>query len=73
MHYEVELGLVMGKKLRDLDEHDEEGAMGAISSKFMWDMKAGLWSTYTASYSSRFRHVDSNKTMLYQTTSLQST
>lgn len=33
MHYEVELGLVMGKRLRDLDVDDEEGALGAISSE----------------------------------------
>ena len=33
MHFEVELGLVMGKRLRDLDEADEKGAMSAISSK----------------------------------------
>ena len=33
MHFEVELGLVMGKGLRDLDEADEKGAMSAISSK----------------------------------------
>ncbi|KAJ4345540.1 uncharacterized protein N0V89_011673 [Didymosphaeria variabile] len=30
MHYEVELGLVMGKTLRDLDPEDTKGAMDAI-------------------------------------------
>jgi len=37
MHFEVELGLVMGKGLRDLDAADEQGAMSAISSKLkLW-------------------------------------
>jgi len=45
MHYEVELGLVMGKNLRDLDEQDEKGAMGAISSKFMWKLNKDCLST----------------------------
>ena len=31
VHYEVELGLVIGKTVRDLREDDEEGALGAIS------------------------------------------
>lgn len=31
MHYEVELGLVIGKQIRDLREDDEKGAMDAIS------------------------------------------
>ena len=30
MHYEVELALVMGRQVRDLDERDESGALGAI-------------------------------------------
>lgn len=32
LHYEVELGLVMGKTLRDLDPQDEEKALDAIHS-----------------------------------------
>lgn len=32
LHYEVELGLVMGKTLRDLDPSDEETALDAIHS-----------------------------------------
>lgn len=32
LHYEVELALIMGKEVRDLDEGDEEGALGAIES-----------------------------------------
>lgn len=32
-HYEVELGLVMGKSVRDLDANDEKGWLGAIESK----------------------------------------
>lgn len=30
LHYEVELGLIMGKRLRDLPESDEKGALDAI-------------------------------------------
>lgn len=30
LHYEVELALVMGKEVRDLDERDEQGALDAI-------------------------------------------
>ncbi|KAI9927788.1 hypothetical protein ASPWEDRAFT_41901 [Aspergillus wentii DTO 134E9] len=32
LHYEVELGLVMGKTLRDLDPNDSKGALDAIRS-----------------------------------------
>lgn len=32
LHYEVELGLVMGKSVRDLDPEDNKGAMDAIKS-----------------------------------------
>ncbi|KAF3915963.1 hypothetical protein AA313_de0207154 [Arthrobotrys entomopaga] len=31
LHYEVELGLVMGKQLRDFDENDSKGALDAIA------------------------------------------
>ncbi|KAF3935783.1 hypothetical protein ABW20_dc0108460 [Dactylellina cionopaga] len=31
LHYEVELGLVMGKKLKDLDENDTQGAIDSIA------------------------------------------
>lgn len=30
LHYEVELALIMGKSLRDLDEKDEKGALDAV-------------------------------------------
>lgn len=33
MHYEVELGLIMGKTLRDLHPEDTKGAMDAIRGK----------------------------------------
>lgn len=33
LHYEVELALVMGRTVRDLDPNDEKGAMDAIRSK----------------------------------------
>lgn len=34
MHYEVELGLVIGKTLKDLDPEDHQGALDSISSSF---------------------------------------
>jgi 2-keto-4-pentenoate hydratase/2-oxohepta-3-ene-1,7-dioic acid hydratase in catechol pathway len=34
MHYEVELGLIMGKTVRDLDPEDTKGAMDAIEGMF---------------------------------------
>lgn len=34
MHYEVELGLIMGKTVRDLDPEDTKGAMDAIEGAF---------------------------------------
>jgi len=30
LHYEVELALIMGKEVRDLDANDEKGALDAI-------------------------------------------
>jgi acylpyruvate hydrolase len=33
MHYEVELGLIMGKTVRDLDPEDTKGAMDAIEGR----------------------------------------
>jgi acylpyruvate hydrolase len=30
LHYEVELALIIGKELRDLDEEDEAQAMDAV-------------------------------------------
>ena len=33
MHYEVELGLVMGSRLRDLDPKDEKAAMDSIAGE----------------------------------------
>ena len=40
LHYEVELGLVIGKTVRDLDPNDEKGALDAIQSKY--SMQSGL-------------------------------
>lgn len=37
LHYEVELGLVMGKSVRDLDPTDDKGALDAIRSAFLLD------------------------------------
>lgn len=33
LHYEIELGVVVGKKLKDLDAADEKGAFDAIESE----------------------------------------
>lgn len=33
LHYEVELGLVIGKTVRDLDPNDEKAALDAIQSE----------------------------------------
>lgn len=30
LHYEVELGLIMGKRVKDLQESDEKGALDAV-------------------------------------------
>ena len=32
LHYEVELALVMGKRVKDLEASDEKGALGSIES-----------------------------------------
>lgn len=33
LHYEVELALIMGREVKDLDEKDEKGAIDAIDCK----------------------------------------
>jgi len=38
LHYEVELALIIGKQVRDLDAADEKGALDAIQSAF-WSPK----------------------------------
>ena len=35
VHYEVELGLVMGKTVRDLDAGDAKGAVGAVGGMYL--------------------------------------
>lgn len=32
LHYEVELALIMGKRVKDLEPEDEKGALDAIES-----------------------------------------
>lgn len=34
MHYEVELALIIGKQVRDLDANDEKGVLDAIDGGF---------------------------------------
>lgn len=34
LHFEVELALIMGKRVKDLDTADEKGALEAIDSTF---------------------------------------
>ena len=36
LHYEVELGVIIGKDVRDLDANDEKGAMDAIDGVYSW-------------------------------------
>lgn len=38
VHYEVELGLIMGKTVRDLDPEDTKGAMDAIEGTYSFSM-----------------------------------
>lgn len=33
LHYEIELALIMGKRVTDLDASDEKGALDAVDSK----------------------------------------
>lgn len=40
MHYEVELAVVIGKTLKDLDPEDEQGALDAIDSAFIFPAAA---------------------------------
>lgn len=35
LHYEVELALVIGREVRDLEEEDEEGAIGVIEGVYV--------------------------------------
>jgi acylpyruvate hydrolase len=35
LHYEVELALIIGKQVKDLEAEDEKGAFDAIESKFL--------------------------------------
>lgn len=39
MHYEVELAVVIGKTLKDLDPEDEQGALDAIDSAFIYQLQ----------------------------------
>jgi len=34
LHYEVELALIIGKRVKDLEPDDEKGALDAIESMF---------------------------------------
>jgi acylpyruvate hydrolase len=34
VHFEIELAVVMGKRLKDLEASDEKGALDAIGGKF---------------------------------------
>lgn len=36
LHYEVELALILGKRVRDLNVHDEQAALDAIESEPMY-------------------------------------
>lgn len=52
MHYEVELGLIMGKQVRDLDPEDTKGALDAIDGAYFilysfFLIEGGRFYTYT--------------------------
>ena len=51
LHYEVELALIMGKEVKDLDAADEKGAMDAIESMFILSM--ALIHCYLSDYNSQ--------------------
>lgn len=48
LHYEVELAVIMGKEVRDLNEGDEKGAMDAIDCKPLSIPSLFLFSILTA-------------------------
>lgn len=48
LHFEVELAVIMGKEVRDLDEGDEKGAMDAIDCKPPSVPSLFLFSIFTA-------------------------
>ncbi len=41
LHYEVELALIMGKQVKDLDAADEKGAVDAVASMLYFDASCG--------------------------------
>ena len=48
LHYEVELALVMGKKVKDLAPDDEQGALDAIESESTGRLTAAVLGTMSA-------------------------
>lgn len=44
LHYEIELALIMGKRVTDLDASDEKGALDAIDSECFITAAAALGS-----------------------------
>lgn len=45
LHYEIELALIMGKKVKDLSPDDEQGAIDAIESESAGHLRATTLST----------------------------
>jgi hypothetical protein len=45
LHYEVELALIMGKKVKDLAPDDEQGALDAIESESTGRLTAAVLGT----------------------------
>jgi acylpyruvate hydrolase len=51
MHFEVELGLIMGKTLRDLHPEDTKGAMDAIEGRqIILPLRASICAKHTCQY-----------------------
>ncbi len=46
LHYEVELALIMGKRLKNLEASDEKGAMDAIESTFSFPLPLHVTTAY---------------------------
>lgn len=49
LHYEIELALIMGKKVKDLAPDDEQGALDAIESEHIIHITAAVPSNQPAS------------------------
>lgn len=56
LHYEVELALIIGKKIKDLSPDDEQGALDAIDSESIIDLTTTFSLPLAPPASPRFNH-----------------